>query len=245
MRTFVLSLLAIILIAPVSFAQKKEKKEKKEKKPYEWKMPQKLSGNQVIDEYILTCDTTYNTLLAAQEMVSIFRIDSSYAMGADSTKYLVLAIKDQEGNPKNFSTTIMQSVDVLLGMTNITLNMTNISLQTATATLEMATNPLLALSYGKYIKDGPKLVAFGGSQMGGIVKALKGQISDLKTIKKNAVDVGDIKSTDQVIINKVEGDIIKDESELADLDSFDMGSNAGAVDIDESKISETETVKET
>ncbi len=241
MKSLFICLLAAFIMAPtITYAQKK----KKEKKPYEWKMPSKLSGNQVVDEYINSCNSTYESLIAAKEAVSIFRIDTTYTKSPDGELCYVLKITDQEGNKKNFSTTLLQSIDVLMSTTDITLNMTNISLQTTTATLEMASNPLLALTHGKYIKDGPLLVAFGGSQIGGIVKALKGQISDLKMIKQNAVDLGDIKSTDQVIINKVAGDIVVDDSELADLDSIDMGTNDGAVEVSDEKLTESEKISE-
>ena len=241
MKKLFICLMAIMIVVPTVSAQKKAK-EKKEKKPYEWKMPDKLSGNADIDDYLNTCDATYKSLIAAKEAVAIFRIDTTYTKGAAGEQYMVLAIKDQDGNLKNFSSTLMQSLDILMSTTNIALDMTNITLGTATATLALTSNPLLAFSHGKYIKDGPKLVAFGGSQLGGIVTSLKSQINDMKTIKKNAVDLGDIKSTDQVIINKVAGEVVIDESDLVDLDSIDMGSDDGAVEIDEDKLNQANSV---
>lgn len=229
MKQTILILTALLLALSATLAH--AQKEKKEKKPYAFVMPAKLSGIKDMDAYLLKCDTMYNRITTYREKISFFRIDTSYTTGPDGAKYAVLKVVDQDGNKKNISATIMQYVDMTMQGSLLTLDMALLTTMTASATLSLTSNPLAAISYAKYAKDGPQIVALGGREIGTIAGSLKKQIADLKSIKANAVDVGDIKSTDQVVLNPLAGEEIPDGSEEIALDDIDFGSNEGAVEL--------------
>lgn len=125
--------------------------------------------------------------------------------------------------------------------TDIVLDAANITLMTATATLSLTENPLLAFSYGKYLKAGPKIVGLAYNEVKEIVNRTKEQMRTMKEIHKSKVD----KSTDTDILIPA-GDSVNLE-ECTELSSMDIG-NQPAQDVpdalDDPSLLENLEVKE-
>ena len=102
------------------------------------------------------------------------------------------------------------------------MDVANISLMTVTAGASLTENPLLAFSYGKYLKAGPKIVALAYQEVREIVNRTKQQMRTMKQIHQNKVD----KSTDtDYLVEVPEGTEINLE-ECVDLATIDLGTSA-------------------
>lgn len=224
---------AALLLPSAATAQKKKGKGG-DRAPFEWQMPA-LTGNEDFDKYLLECDTMWNRISSYKESIVWYRIDTTYVRGSDGETYKALSVVDQEGNKKSTSGILMQNIDIALNGTMIVADM---ALMGTSATLASTALPglgLKAVSYAKYIKQGYQIVGRGGKEIKAIVKAKQEQAAQLKAIKQGAVDVGDIKSTDKVMLNRLDEDeTVPEDIDIAALDaSFDMGDDSEAIPIDD------------
>lgn len=241
-RTVVSAFAAVLcaaLLFPSAVSAQKKKKEKGDKAPFEWKMPQ-LTGSADFDNYLNECNAMWKRLSSYKDGIAWYRVDTTYVKGSDGEVYRALSVVDQEGNKKSSSSILMQNLEIVL---NGTMIITDMGLMSASATLASAALPGLgmkALSYAKYVKQGYQIVGRGGKEIKAIVNAKQEQAGQLKAIKQGAVDVGDIKSTDKVTLNRLEeGEAVPENIDIAALDaSFDMGDDSEAIPIDESKLDE-------
>lgn len=189
-RFFALVACAIVvsLVMPSSAFAQKKKKEKNEKAPYEWVMPE-LSGNETFDEYLLKCDTLYNKIqsysndsIVFYEVAEITVIDEK---GEKDTKYQVV---DAEGNLRSSNLAFKQNLDIIMAYPEIALDMTSMVAYTVSATAALPNLGLKALSYGKYIKAGKKIVELGGKEMKVIYKKSRAQAKQIKALKAGKID---------------------------------------------------------
>jgi len=231
----VFAVLAFTLTATVpAYAQKKEKpkKEKKEKKPFSWPevRPKALSEVEEIDTYILTCDTLWERITTYRDSITFFKLDTTLVYDEElSQPYQVIKIVDDEGNPKNFSGTLMQTLEMTSTGISILADVTIVTLEATTAGLGLASNPMLLLSggYGKAVKSAPQFIKMAYAEVKEIVDLKKEQSSQIKSMKKSQLE----KSTDQAIVLPYEGEEIDFDS-LPKLSEIDLGSNEGAVSDD-------------
>lgn len=250
MRQFIKwSLLAVAMILALpqsSWADKKEKK-KKEKKPYEWVMPE-LSGNENIDKYLLACDTMFNEVKSYKESITFYEVKKIQITDANGT-----VVTDENGNPKEVYAVVdenntirgagqalAQYVQMTLAGTNLILSMANIGLLTTSATMSLPSLGLGALSYGKYIKAGPKLIGMASSEIKGIVKDCRAQARNIKAYKKNFSEKGELLDP-QADISNLDGTSLADvptvqkpqaDYEKEILSAGEEDKNAPAVDDD-------------
>lgn len=210
--------------------EKKEKKTKKEKAAFNWAdvRPDKLSGTEEMDNYILYCDTIWDRIQSYKDEITFFKLDTTWALDNNDTIKIV-RITDQEGQPRNFSQSLKQGTEMALTGTNILLDVTLISLMTTNAGLSIASNPLLVFGYTKCLKGGPQIVKLAYNEVKGIIEETKKQTEQTKKLKSSQMEG----STDQAII------LAKEEGEEPDIENMllmadlDLGTNDGEVDISE------------
>lgn len=238
-KLVLIALVAMMCFVPVIEAKNAPKK-KKEKKKFEWVMPEKMTGIEDFDKYLLTCDTLWNRITTYRDSIHFFRIDTVLVQDQGMAYYDV-QIRDEEGNKRSWAQSIQQGLDMIFTGTDIVLDAANITLMTATATLSLTENPLLAFSYGKYLKAGPKIVGLAYNEVKEIVNRTKEQMRTMKEIHKSKVD----KSTDTDILIPA-GDSVNLE-ECTELSSMDIG-NQPAQDVpdalDDPSLLENLEVKE-
>lgn len=191
LKAVVLVLIALMVVPCGAQAQKK----KKEKKPFVWELP-KLTGNKDFDEYLLTCDTLYTRIQHYNDSIVYYKVEQAETGQTDDTgkplyKYQIV---DAEGNVRTPGRALAQYADFILTGTNIILDCTNLSLLTATATASLPSLGFNALSYGKYIKAGPKIVGMGGKEIKEIVTSCKAQAKAIRALKKSSTNTGDNKN---------------------------------------------------
>lgn len=239
---FALFLAFAVMFSPETFAQKK-KKEKKQKEPFQWVMPA-LSNNPDVDSFLLSCDDCWNRTLALTKDLIVYHIDTAYVKGPDDQVYKAFSLVDQTGEKRSTSGVIVQNIQLILTGTDLALAMTNVGLGMANATLALPKLGLASIAYGKSVVDGGKLLGECGKEVGRIVNMKKAENAAIKSMKQNAVDVGEIKSTDKVILNRLdEGEDVPVGVDLAMLEDFDMGDNNEQVEINEEELLKAEAAE--
>lgn len=219
-RTVCMLALAFLFVFPSVYAGKEKKK--KEKKSYQWVMPEKLSGEEDMDRYLLSCDTLWNKIQTYRDSIHFFTFDTIPVINKETnTQEYAIKIVDENGTERGFAQSLQQGLDMVFTGTNILLDAANISLLTTSAGMSLTSNPLLAFSYGKYLKAGPQIVKLSYNEVKEIVTRTKGQISDMKSIHKNKLEG----STDKVILVPIpEGEEV-DPADLVDIATIDMGTD--------------------
>lgn len=229
-----------VFLCPVDSAAQRRRRDRSESEPFQWVMPP-LSGNESVDLYLKSCDDTWNQTLEWTKSLTMYHIDTTYVKGDDGVTYKAFSLVDQNGERRSTSRVILQNIDLVLVGTNLILSMTDVGLGMASATLSLPELGLKAFEYGKYLKQGAQLLRECGQEVGRIVKEKKAETAAIKSMKQNAVDVGDIKSTDKVILNRLdEGEDVPEGVDIALLDSFDMGDDSEAVELDQKSLEELE-----
>ena len=219
-NSFKVALLAILALGCVMSVANAQKKEKKEKKAFEWKMPDKLTDIKNFDEYLLKCDTLWTKIQTYRDSIHFFRVDTIPVIDKETnTPYLDIQIVDENGNKRNWMQSIGQGADMIFTGTNIVLDAATITMMTVTAGTSLTENPLLAFSYGKYLKAGPKIVSLAYSEVKEIVNTTKKQMKDMKQIHSNRTS----KSTDTDILIPIPEGMEVSLEDCKDLATIDMG----------------------
>ncbi len=217
----VIALLAILMVAPMGVEAAKKDKKKGEKKKYEWQMPDQLSGNAIVDEYLLSCDTLWNEIQKYNEDMTtyIFKTDT-FAVNGEI--YVMSHMENAEGQYLTRGAANWQLFEAVTIGVEIVADGVLIGLQTANATLELPNLGLGALSYAKYVKAGPNIIALAGKEIKELANIRRAQWQQWKSMKDEAIDASTlgIWTPEQVellqkscFIKKYEGDtaLISDE----------------------------------
>jgi len=202
---------------------KKEKKEKKEKKPYVWKMPE-LTGDETFDDYLKTCDTLYNRVRTYSDGIVFYQVKKGIVTDKNTgEKKEVMGVFDEEGNYRSSGKALQQYAELTLQGTSLIADLALITTSTAAATASLPGLGLKALSYGKYIKAGPKIVKMGTDEIGEIIKMTRTQAKAIRALRKGYNEEGQLKdpsidpsNIDGVDLSKVETVDIVDPDVLAE-----------------------------
>ncbi len=218
----------------------KKEKVKKERPPFVWTMPA-LTKNENFDEYLLTCDTLYNSITSFADHIPMYNVayyqdvdpETGEALfNEDGEPEYCAVIEDQNGVVRNAGGVMLQYTDIILTGTDILLNCTLVTTMSATAALELPALGVAALSYGKYIKAGPIIANMGLGEIKEIVENLKLQSASIKSLKEGSTTQGELAEVKMTVsADNIPDDI--DISELAVLDDNKLAEmNAAIGDVD-------------
>lgn len=185
--TMLIVLLGCSFLVPDSVQAKK----KKEKKKYEWKWDGELSGNETVDQYLLSCDTLWTKIQNYREQIDQFDYKEDtlrFINGADTTIYLAVHLENKEGQLFSKGVANWQLAQSIMSGVSIVLESTQIGLQTASATLALPQLGLGAISFAKYVKAGPNIIAIGMKEIKEIVQQRKYQWGQWKQAKEGAIE---------------------------------------------------------
>jgi len=183
-----IAMMAILVMVPMGVSAQKKEKKKKEKKAYVWTMPEELSGDETIDGYLLSCDTLWNKVQVYTENMTtyIYKVDTLWNVnGAD---YVMAHMETADGQYLTKAAANWQLVEAVTTGANIVLDATNIGLQTANATMALPNLGLKALSYTKYVKAGPNIIAKAGKEIKELASFRRSQWQSWKAMKTDAID---------------------------------------------------------
>lgn len=178
------ALLGIAFICPTdAYAQKKKKKKKKE---FVWELPE-LSGNETIDEYLLSCDTLYNNIRTYSESLAHYQYEE-VNFTVDSKNYSLKYMRDTLTNRYlSYGMGRWQVAQGITAGTTIVLEATTLSLQTASAALALPELGLKAIKYFKPVKDlGPHVIGLGIKEIGELKKVCQETMRKYTNAKKTA-----------------------------------------------------------
>lgn len=194
--SIILCALALGIVMPQAVMaekkEKKEKKDKKKKKAYVWEMPE-LTGNKEFDEYLLKCDTlntrirSYCDAITFYQMRPIVVTDNGQADGQEIDRQWCM-VDTTTNTLRSSNLAFSQNLQLILSYPSIALDMTGLAVYTASATTALPGLGLKSISYAKYLKAGPNIVADGGKEMKKIYKAARAQAKQIKDLKAGKVD---------------------------------------------------------
>lgn len=188
--SIVICAFALGIVMPQSMMA--EKKEKKEKKGYVWEMP-KLTGNKEFDEYLLKCDTlntrirSYCDAITFYQMCPVIATDNGQPDGQEIDRQWCM-VDTTTNTLRSPNMAFSQNLQLILSYPAIALDMTGLAVYTASATTALPKLGLKSLSYAKYLKAGPNIVAYGGKEMKKIYKMARKQAKQIKDLKAGKVD---------------------------------------------------------
>jgi len=191
--------------------EKERKKKENEGKPKWAGLPEKMSGIADVDAYILTVDSIYTNLNSYTDRINFYTQKTTPLLDAngeqvkseDGQGYLKTEITDQDGNKVSITQLLIQLPEIsvsLLGLTSEALKVTSGGLSAATAFIS---KPFAAFEYGKYLKDGPGVMAYIGKEGARLVSTTKKQYDVLTKLRKSEAtnDFGLDINHDETIIN--------------------------------------------
>jgi len=191
--------------------EKERKKKENEGKPKWSGLPEKMSGIQEVDTYILTVDSVYTNLNSytdrinfyTQKTVPLLDANGEQVKDENGQGYVKTEITDQEGNKVSITQLLIQLPDVSLSLLGLTAEATKVLAQGLSGATAFISNPLAAFTYGKYIKDGPGVLAYIGKEGARLVSTTKTQYQVLTKLRKSEAtnDFGLDINHDETIIN--------------------------------------------
>lgn len=185
MFTFV-AVLATLMIVPHSLNAQEKKKEKK-KKEVKWEWDGKKSGNETFDSYLMACDSLWTKIQGYQESTTMYAYKED-TLTVDGKIYLIAHMEDTNKNLLSKGMANWQFVETASNSLIIGLNATQISMQTASATMALPSLGFNALSFGKYIKAGPQIVAMAVNEVKDLASMRRAQMRRWNDMRKKAVD---------------------------------------------------------
>lgn len=179
----VLLLLALVMAAPIAVNAKGEKKEKK---AYVWNWDKKLSGNQFVDDYLLSVDSIWYQMKEVNDLVDGFTYHED-TLTLNGKYYVAAYMTNTDGEYVTRGAVNWNFATVTLLSGEVVMKATLVGVQTANATMALPQLGLKALSYGKYVKGGPNVIALattGVKRLWGITTA---QAKRWNAMKKNSI----------------------------------------------------------
>lgn len=184
----------VFLMGIIPFTSMAENKAGKEKKTWKWEMPSKLTGDNDFDGYLKTCDDLNTKIVSYIDSVTFYSVRKINVKQADGTIVERRCVVDENENIRGSSEAIAQYIEMTnsgMGILNDMLEITN---KTTAASAYIAKNPMKALTYGKYLKAGPKIVAEGGKTMRELLKKMNAQKKEIRQYKKDYSESGVLKN---------------------------------------------------
>lgn len=181
------AMLAVIMMLPVSADAQKKNDKKKEKKKFEWVMPE-LTGNDSFDQYLLSCDTIWNKTKVVAENMHTYTFKTDTLRGINGADYVMAHMEDASGAYLTRGAVTWQLIEAIKEGAGIVLDIANIGVLTAAATTALPGLGIKALSYGKYLKSGPKIMQGCGSEIKEIAAVRRQQYQQWKAMKEGAID---------------------------------------------------------
>jgi hypothetical protein len=183
--TILLCALAIGFVLPQQ--AQAAKKDKKEKKPYVWEMP-KLTENKEFDEYLLKCDTMNTRIRQYCENITFYEVAAIETTDDKGEQEVFYQVVDSANQVRSANKAFLQNMDLVLSGASILADMTLMATYTASATSALPSLGMKALSYGKYLKAGPKMIDYGMKEIKEITTKARSQAKDIKKLKKGVTD---------------------------------------------------------
>lgn len=192
-------------------ARKEEEKKKNEGKPKWSGVPEEMSGIPEVDDYILKVDSIYTFVNAYVDSINSYQRvvvpltdpDGQIVKASDGTPYLKTTIVDRNGDGVSITQSILMLPEMSTALMGLSVEALDIVAKGLSATTAFISNPMAAFTYGKYLKEGPKVLKYLGEESARLGRLAKSQYDILLVLRKSQVteDLGLDINTDEAIIN--------------------------------------------
>lgn len=176
--------LALVMAVPVATNAKSEKKEKK---AYQWNWDQKTSGVKEVDDYLLSVDSIWYQMQEVNGLVDGYTYKEDTLKFANGKYYVAAYMVNTKGEYVTRSAINWQFATVSLNSVEIVSKATLVAAQTVSATAALPQLGLKALSYGKYVKGGPNVIAMATTGIKRIWGISVAQAKRWNAMKKDAI----------------------------------------------------------
>lgn len=184
MKKILFLLICLFTFTAATTVQAKDNKEKKPKKEFKWELPE-LTGNTNFDQYLLKCDTIYNRIRCYSDSIDSYHVVLDYNIDAQGDTIFIPKVIDNEGRARGTVLAGMQYLQWTTNGASLLLDIAGISVYTASATTALPSlGAMKALSYGKYLKAGPKIAQMGTKEFKEILDNAKEQRRLIKKIRE-------------------------------------------------------------
>ena len=174
MRRFIILALAMCTLSITGYAQKKEKKEKKQKteKTYEWNWDGTRSGNQKVDDYLMTIDTLWNKIQNYSELMDAYDFHQD-TITINDQHYIAAYMTTDNGSLVTRATCTWQIVTSIGNGISIGSQAIKAGAMGASAATALPSLGLKAMSYGKYLKGAPNIISMATKEIKEVVGVQK------------------------------------------------------------------------
>lgn len=185
---FALACMCMVVPLAVNARMEKKEKEKKEKKAYEWNWDKKLSGNKTVDGYLLSVDSLWYQVKEVNDLTAnyTFKVDT---FKVEDDYYALAYMLDASGNYITRATVNWQFASVSLLSASVLSKGALAGVQSAAALTALPGLGLKAISFGKYVKAGPVVVANSVKGVKNIWGISVAQAKRWNAMKKAAIKV--------------------------------------------------------
>lgn len=152
-----------------------------------WDWDGKLSGNKVIDEYLMKIDSLYKEVIAFREFASSFELKRDSFTAANGKEYIICC-GVSNGQLLTQGRMNWQYAEVKLQDALLIAKMASAGLLTANASLELPKLGLKALKFAKYVKGGPAVIKEGTATIKEIENARAESLARWRDVKTGSID---------------------------------------------------------
>lgn len=190
MRKFMILALAMCTLSITVNAQKKEKKEKKPKteKTYEWNWDGTKSGNQQVDDYLVTIDTLWNKIQSYHEEMESYEFHQD-TLTINGKYYIAAYMTTGDGSLVTRATCNWQLVSSIANGVSIASEAAKAGMMGASAATALPSLGLMkAATYAKYLKGAPNIISMATKEIKTVVGIQKSNAKSWKSLKNGALD---------------------------------------------------------
>ncbi len=190
MRKLLILALAVCTLSSTAYAQKKEKKEKSEK-TYEWTWDGVKSGNEKVDNYLVTIDTLWNKIQNYGELMDAYEFHQD-TITIDGKYYIKAYMTTSEGEYVTRATCNWQMVTSISNGIAIGSQAVKAGAMGASAATALPSLGMKALTYGKYLKGAPNIISLATKEIKEVVGKQKANAKTWKSLKNGALEEEDL-----------------------------------------------------
>ena len=185
MKKVLLFAIVLLTVAVAANAQKKEKKEKAPKN-YEWTWDGTKSGNEAVDNYLLTVDTLWNQIKDYQADQEKYSYQDTLLVINDKV-YKLAYMVTKEGGLVTRGTCNWQLVNSIATGIKLGSQALKAGAMEATAATALPKLGLKAMNSTKYLKGGVNIISMAKDEISRVVSIQKANAKDWKSLKTGAL----------------------------------------------------------
>lgn len=183
--------LALLAMAMLAIMPATAKDNKKEKKAYEWKWDGTKSGDDNVDQYLMSVDSIWTNMQEFHKSVDTYTYVED-TISVNGKYYIQAYMVDTNGALLTRGGVNWQFANCAMLSFRIVSQAALAATQSANATLSLPKLGLKALSFGKYVKAGPIICTKAPGEIKAVWSIRKQQMKRWRGLKAGAIDASTV-----------------------------------------------------